>query len=112
MKTYNVGAPMERIAINVMGPLPIIDRENKYVLVISDYFTKWTESSAMSNQEAETVADVVAREFVSRFGVPRQLDTDQGRNVESRLFQEMCRILEIDKIRTTPVRQQAVRWHG
>ena len=36
MKTYNVGAPMERIAIDVMGPLPISDRGNKYILVVSD----------------------------------------------------------------------------
>ena len=60
--------------------LPITDRGNKYILVVSDYFTKWTESFAMPNQEAETVADIVVREFVSRFGVLRQLHTDQGRN--------------------------------
>ena len=107
MKTYNVGAPMERIAIDVMGPLPTTDRDNKYILVISDYFTKWTESYPMPNQEAVTVANVVVREFISRFGVPRQLHTDQGRNFESNLFQEMCRILEIDKTRTTPLRPQS-----
>jgi len=98
---------MERIAIDVMGPLPISDHGNKYVLVISDYFTKWTESFAMPNQEAEIVADIVACEFVSRFGALRQLHTDQGCNFESRLFQEMCRILEIDKTSTTPLRPQS-----
>ena len=107
MKSYNVRAPMERIAIDVMGPLPATDRDNKYILVISDYFTKWTESYPMPNQEAETVANVVVREFISRFGVPRQLHTDQGRNFESKLFQEMCRIMEIDKTRTTPLRPQS-----
>ena len=60
----------------------------------------------MPNKEAETVADIF-REFVSGFGVPRQLHTDQGRNFESRLFQKMCRILEIDKTRTTPFRPQS-----
>ena len=64
MKTYNVGAPMERIAIDVMGPLPPTDRDNKYILVISDYFAKWTESYPMPNQEAETVPNVVVREFI------------------------------------------------
>lgn len=44
---------------------------------------------------------------MSRFGVPRQLYTDQGRNFESRLFQEMCKVLEIDKTRTTPLRPQS-----
>jgi len=91
MKTYNVGAPTERIAIDVMGPLPNSDCGNKYILVISNYFMQWTELFAMPNQEAETVADIVVHDFFSRSGVPRQLHTDQGRNFESRLFQEMCR---------------------
>ena len=100
-------APMERIAIDVMGPLTETDRDNKYILVISDDFTKWTESYPMPNQEAETVANVVVREFISRFGVPRQLHTDQGWNFESKFFQEVCRIMEIDKTRTTPLRPQS-----
>ena len=70
MKMYNVGAPMERIAIDVMGPLPLSEMGNKYVLVISDYFSKWTEAYAMPNQEAETVARIVVQEFVVRFGLP------------------------------------------
>ena len=61
----------------------------------------------MPNQETLTVANVVVQEFVSRFGVPRQLHTDQGRNFEVRLFQEMCLILEIEKTRTTPLRPQS-----
>ena len=61
----------------------------------------------MPNEGAETVADIVFREFVSRFGVPRQLHTDQGCNFESRLFQEMRRILERDKTRTTPLSPQS-----
>lgn len=54
MKTYNIGGPMERIAIDVMGLLPTTNRDNLYVLVISDYFTKWAESYAMLNQEADS----------------------------------------------------------
>ena len=103
MKTYNLGAPMERIAIDVMGPLPTTDRDNKYILVISDYITKWTESYAMPNQEAVTVANViVVCDFISRFVVAKLPRTDQGWNFESKLFQEMCRILAINKRGTMP----------
>ena len=107
MKTYNVGASMERIAIDVMGPLPPTDRDNNCILVISDYFAKWTESYPMPNQEAETVPNVVVRGLISRFGVPRQLHTDHGRNFESQLFLEMCSIMEIDRTRTISVRPQS-----
>ena len=70
MKTYNVGASMERIAIDVMGPLPRFESGNNNIWVISDYFIKWTEAYNMPNQEAETVVRFVVQEFVVRFGVP------------------------------------------
>lgn len=43
----------------------------------------------------------------SRFGVPVELHSDQGRNFESQLFAEMCRQLSIHKTRTTPLRPQS-----
>ena len=52
MKTYNVGDPLERVALDVLGPLPESERGNKYILVVADYFTKWTEAYAIPNQEA------------------------------------------------------------
>ena len=107
MKTYNVGAPLERVALDVMGPLPVSDRGNRYILVIGDYFSKWKEAYAIPDQTAPTVARVVVEEFVARFGVPRQMHSDQGRNFESAVFQEMCHLLDIDKTRTTPLRPQS-----
>ena len=44
MKTYNVGAPLERMAIAFTGPLPTTNSGNKYVLLVSDYFKKWREA--------------------------------------------------------------------
>ena len=65
MAKYNVGSPMERIAIDVLGPLPITETGNKYILIVADYFTKWVEAYPMPNQEATTVAELLVREFVS-----------------------------------------------
>lgn len=93
---------MERIALDVLGPFPESNRGNRVILVVGDYFTKWVEAYAMPNQEASTCAEKLVAEFVSRFGVPRQLHSDQGRNFESNLFAEMCRTLGIEKTRTTP----------
>ena len=50
--TYIVGAPMEQIALEILAPLPVTLQGSEYILVISDYFTKWTECYVISNQEA------------------------------------------------------------
>ena len=84
---------MERIAMDIVGELPRTDRNNRYILVISDYFTKWVEAFAMSNMEAATVADIVSKEVVARFGVPSAIHSDQGKQFEGKVFIEMCNVL-------------------
>ena len=107
MRQYNVGAPTERIALDILCPLPLSNEGNRYILVVSDYFTKWPEAYRLSNQEATTVAEVLVKEFVSRFGVPGELHSNQSRNFESSVFQEMCRLLGIKKTRTTALHPQS-----
>ncbi|CAK1583327.1 unnamed protein product [Parnassius mnemosyne] len=70
LKLYNVGAPWERIAIDVAGPFPETESGNKYFMVVMDYFTKWPEVFTISNQEASTVADKLVHGVFCRFGVP------------------------------------------
>lgn len=61
----------------------------------------------MPKQEAITVADVLVKEFVCRFGVPLFIHSDQGRNFESAVFGEMCRLLGISKTRTASLHPQS-----
>ena len=76
LQQYVVGAPKERLARDILGPLAPTPRGNKFVLVVTDYFTKWTESYAISNQEDTTVAEKLVSEFVCRFEVPREIHSD------------------------------------
>ena len=101
------GAPMEKVCLDILGPLPLTRQRNKYILVMTDIFTKWTEAIPMPDQEASTVTKVFVDTFVSRFGTPLQLHTDQGRNFEAKIFQKMCTFLQIEKTRTTSLRPQA-----
>ncbi|XP_053378575.1 uncharacterized protein LOC128548173 [Mercenaria mercenaria] len=107
LKQYNVGAPLERIGIDIMGPLPRSNKGNKYVLTIVDYFTKWIVALPIRNQEATTVAKNFVEKFVTVFGVPKQIHSDQGTNFESNVFREMCEILGSEKTRTTALRPQS-----
>ena len=98
---------MERVSINIPGPLPLSKAGNRYILVMSDCFTKWTESVPIPNQEARMVAEAFVNNFICCFGVHLQLHSDQGKCFESKLFQEICSLLDNDKTWTTSMRPQA-----
>ncbi|KAM6975889.1 retrovirus-related Pol polyprotein from transposon 412 [Tautogolabrus adspersus] len=107
MGTVRVGAPMERIAVDLMGPLNETDRHNLYILVVQDYFSKWVEAYPVPDMQASTVAEKIVSEWVCRYGAPHSLHSDQGTNFESAVFQGMCELLGIEKTRTTPFRPQS-----
>ena len=92
---------MDRVAMDLVGPLPKTDEGNQWILVVGDYATRWIEAYPLPNAKAETVAATFVSEFVCRFGIPREIHSDRGTNFESELFRGMCRILGIDKTRTT-----------
>jgi transposase InsO family protein len=71
-----------------------------------DYVTKWPEFYALPNQEASTVAEALVTNFFCSFGIPRELHSDQVRNFESRLLQEILQRLGVSKTRTTPLHPQ------
>ena len=107
MQVYTTGAPYERISMDVCGPLVTTPRNNSYVLVISDHFTKYTRAFAMPDQQATTVARILIYEWFAIYGEPMQIHSDQGTNFESKLMHELCDTYGIEKTRTTPFHPQA-----
>ena len=102
MGTITAGYPMQIVAADLLGPLPESENGNSYILVVAD----WMEAFALPNQEAATVANKLVDEVFLRFSVPEQLHTDQGRQFESQLLHEVCKLLNIHKTRTTPYHPQ------
>jgi transposase InsO family protein len=96
-----VGEPWERVAIDLTGPHPKSRSGHVFILTIIDLFTKWAEAIPIRNKEAITVARALFDVVFSRFGVPMQLLSDNGREFDNIVLKELCRLLEIDKIRTT-----------
>lgn len=99
--------PLEKVAIDIMGPLPTTPSGNRYLVVICDYFTKWPEAFPVPDIKAETVAHVLVDGFFCRYGTPYQLHSDRGAQFESKLFQQICELLDIRKSRTTAYRPQS-----
>jgi transposase InsO family protein len=77
------------------------------MLIAMDYFTKWLEVYAIPNQEASTIAVTLVTNFFCRFGIPRELHSDQSHNFESHLLKEVLQRLGVSKTRTTPLHLQS-----
>ena len=96
-----VGMPWERIGVDITGPHPKSRNGYKYILTVTDYFSKWADAFPIRNQEATTVARVLVDRVFSYMGMPIQILTDRGSNFESQLFEELLRCLHVDHVRTT-----------
>ncbi|KAK2894334.1 hypothetical protein Q8A73_016818, partial [Channa argus] len=91
LQQYLVGAPMERVGVDILGPFPTTEAGNRYILVAMDYFTKWPEAYAVPDQTATTAAQRLVEDMFSRFG----------------MFAEVCQRLGVRKTRTTPLHPQS-----
>ena len=81
------------MAVDLMGPLMQSKSGNRYVVVVGDYFSRWMEAIPVPNQEATTLAEKLVDEVFLRFSPPEQLHSDQGRQFESNLVKEVCKLL-------------------
>lgn len=66
-----VGDSLDVVAVDILSGLPATKDGYKYVLVVTDYFTKWTEAYPLKEAEAPTCMRVMYDNFFSRFGLPR-----------------------------------------
>ncbi|KAG8175300.1 hypothetical protein JTE90_008310 [Oedothorax gibbosus] len=94
------------VHIDIVGPLPP-SQNNYYCLTMIDRFTRWPEAVAIPDIRAETVAKQFYATWISRFGCPERLTTDQGRQFESALFRALSQLLGIKKLRTSPYHPQS-----
>jgi hypothetical protein len=99
--------PFEKCAVDIVGPLTETMSGNKYILTFQDDLSKFLVAIPIPQQDAETVAKHFVLEIALRFGAPAQLLSDQGTNFLSDLFKNMCRMLRIKKIQTTPVHPES-----
>jgi len=97
-----VGAPMARCAMDIAGPMPTTSEGYRFIIVIQDYYSKWVELFPLKNHTAVDVADILVREFFTRYGVCEKLHSDQGAEFDSGLMHEVMRLWGVHKTRTSP----------
>ena len=97
LTSIHPGYPLQLVAMDILGPLPESPHKNSHVLMVSDYFTRWTEAYTLPDQETEMVAHKLVDEFFFRFSLLEQLHSNQGRQFESTIIKEVSRLLQINK---------------
>lgn len=91
--------------MDIVGPLEKTKAGNRYMLVITDYATKYPEVFPLKSIKARAVACSLIQLF-SRVGFPKDIVTDQGSNFMSDLLKQVYKLLGIKGIRTTPYHPQ------
>ena len=92
--------------MELVGPLPETARGNKWILALSDHFTRWQNALALPDATAPTVATGLKEHAFCYFGLPEQIHSDQGAQFEGELMVELCDIWGIKKTRTSPYHPQ------
>ena len=101
LQTYRVGATMDRVSIDLVGPFhPATSRGATTILTITDQYSRWVECFPLRRATAPEIALRVV-DFVCRLGLPLELHSDQGRNVDGEVMKEVCKLLGIKKTHTT-----------
>jgi transposase InsO family protein len=94
--------PGEVASIDITGPYAISNKGNRYLLTYIDLFSKWAEAVPLPDQEATTVANALVMQIFARHGECDKLLSDRGRSFTSELMKEICRLLGVNKIFTSP----------
>ena len=98
--------PWGRVAIDITGKHPKSRNGYEYILTVMDYFTNWVEAypTRVRDLKASTVARVLLKNCFTRLGMPDEVITYQGAEFEGELFTELCKSLNVSKLRTSPYR--------
>ena len=81
--------PFEKWALDFVGPISPMSCKKKYILVFTDYVTKWVEDKAFSRAIDKSVVKFIYEEIFTRFGVPREIVTEQGSQFTSKLMKKL-----------------------
>lgn len=100
-----ISTPFERLGMDIVGPVERSKAGNRFMLVITDYGTKYPEVFPLKSIKAKTVSFSLVQ-FFSRVGFPREILTDQGTNFMSTLLKQVYQLLGIKRVRTTPYHPQ------
>src|SRR5436305_12197554 len=95
LNPIEVGEPFERIGIDFIGSLEKTRRGNRYILVTTDYLTKWPEAKAMKDATVTNVVKFIYEVIICRYKCSKIILSDRGTHFRNKLVEELCEKFEI-----------------
>ena len=97
-----VSGKFERVAMDLLDVSVISTKGYKYILVVCDYFTKYTEAYPLKDKTARSVVDALMDVWLPRYGFPLFLHSDQGKEFDNVMIHKLSELLGTVKTKTTP----------
>lgn len=94
--------PFAQWGMDIVGPLPITVAQKKFLLVATDYFSKWVEVEAYANIKDKDISKFVWKNMICRFGIPQAIIVDNETQFDSAAFRTFCSELKIKNLYSTP----------
>ena len=88
--------------MDIVGPLPAAVAQKKFLLVATDYFSKWVEAEAHASIKDKDATKFVWKSIICRFGIPQTIIVDNGPQFDSKTFWNFCLELNIQNSYSTP----------
>ena len=105
LQPIHVTQPLELVHMDYLS-LELSKWNIENVLVITDHFTRYALAYPSKTQTAQATARILWDNFICHYGFPEKFISDQGRNFESDLIKELCKIAGVQKLHTTPYHPQ------
>ncbi len=99
--------PFEKWGMDFVGPINPPSRQRSYIIVCTDYLTKWAETKAIKAATKEKVVEFLRENIFYKFGYPREIVTDQGSQFTSNLIEDLLAHHRIKHRTSNPYHPQA-----
>ena len=107
MKPILCTYPMELVHIDFLTVGHPESERQINLMVITNHFTQYAQAYVTPNQTAPVVAKTLWEQFLTHYGRPSKILTNQGKSFGNNLFRELCALAQVQKLRTTPYRPQS-----
>ena len=106
MRLFPPTKPLECVAIDILGPLPTSNAGHKFLLVMTDRFSKLTQVTPLKRIKTLDVARAFVNDWVFKYGAPDSLVSDNGSQFVADFFQRVCTLLRVTNLFTTTYHPQ------